>query len=128
LRPTFSVWLHDIVASQIKDVLATADDLTEKQVITALQELKDALGSSNPTFHENNDPGFVGKIHKIYVGGKNRYRLLNICLADQKIVIPFYLSEVPRRSLDYKKINWQEPALEIHNDFVKGRKEKFRKI
>lgn len=108
---------------------ASNKDQISKQIITAYEKLKnDPFGKDNATFKENKHPNLVGKIRKIYVGGNCRYRLLNLCLPEKKLVIPVYFSVCMRRDLDYDKIEWQKLALEIYEDFLAGNFNKFRQF
>lgn len=127
---SYKVLTHEKVLQQINAVLAS--DPSNKgqlsnQIVTAYQKLKsNPFGADNVTFKENKHSKLIGKIRKIYVGGNCRYRLLNLCLPDKRIVIPVYFSTCLRKDLDYDKIEWQKLAEEIYEDFRTGNNKKFR--
>ena len=133
MGPSYNVLIHEIFKQQIllfvKSQPKSSQAAIEKQIITALNKLKcDPTGPANGNLHENRDPKFIGKIRKIYVGGNERYRLINLCLPEKKIVLPIYMSEVRRGDFDYGKIPWDSAANEIHADFVNGATNNFSKL
>ena len=132
MNHSYNILTHEKVKKQIDDLLENEKSKSgqiAKQIITAYEKLKnDPFGKDNVPFHENKRPKLVGKIRKIYVGGNQRYRLMNLCLREEKLVIPIYLSVVMRRDLDYEKIGWQDIAEEIYNDFLQRKIEKFTKF
>jgi hypothetical protein len=130
LDPAYKILTHKIIEDQIRNFIASHNkseqESIKKQIITTYRKLKsDPTGPSNVPFHENRNPAFIGKIRKIYIGGKERYRLLNICLPEKKIILPLYFSASMRRDFDYDKVNWLEIAEEIYKDFVKENLDKF---
>ncbi len=99
----------------------------EKQVITAFNKLaSDPVGQQNRTFHENRNPALVGLVRKIYVGGNDGYRLMNLVLPEKKRILPFFMSEVKRSKFDYNKVDWSRMAKEVHHDFISGNPNAFK--
>jgi hypothetical protein len=103
--------------------------MTESQIITAFRKMKsNPTGGQNGLFHEHRSKMLSGKIHKMYVGGNERYRIMNIVIAgDTRIVLPFYISEVKRKDFNYDTVNWLEIAEFIYAALT-SEKDKFERF
>lgn len=130
MRPSYKVLIHEKVKQQLRDFVTSQQkseqDSIVKQIKTALEKLKnDPLGPSNSLFQESRYPRLCGKIRKIHVGGRERFRLINLCISEKETVLPIYISEVRRSDFDYNKVPWQSIAEEIYKDLIDGNKDKF---
>jgi len=132
LARSFSLLIHVRIEAQIRSFVEQLPKSEKDQIVTqihtAFQKLKsDPTGSQNVLFHENRNPALVGKVRKMYVGGNEGYRLMNLVLTDKAVILPFYMSDVKRSLFNYGSVNW-DIANEIQSDFLSGNIKKFKQI
>lgn len=87
----------------------------EKPLVDALNEIV-----ANPipgTLQGITVPHLVGVIHKKHVGGNNGHRLIYLFFNKTDLVIPVFVSEVPKSRFSYDEIDWSAVCKPIYTDY-----------
>lgn len=71
-------------------------------------------------------PELRGRIFRLWVGGRNRYRFIYIVDRPREAVLPVFISLEVRGRLNYDKIPWQEYANQIYNDYMQNITDAFK--
>lgn len=66
-----------------------------------------------------------GRLRILYVGSKKKHRFVYFFFPEQGVVLPAWLSPVPRNKLDYDKLEWLECADEYCDDLMQGNQDAF---
>jgi len=61
------------------------------------------------------------------VGGNTGRRLFYITNSEERVVLPFFLSDIKAR-LDYDKVGWEEMGRKVWEDYTAGRLERFVRL
>jgi len=66
-----------------------------------------------------------GKLHRLWIGGKKGYRLVYYFSTELDIILPAWISPVPRTHLDYEKADWLDCADQYCSDLLEGNMDQF---
>ena len=61
-----------------------------------------------------------GRIYRLWVGGRNKYRFIYIVDRAREAILPVFLSREVRGRINYDKIPWEEYANQIYDDYVQN--------
>ena len=66
-----------------------------------------------------------GKLYRLWIRGGKGYRFVYYFSTELEIVLPIWISPVPKGRLDYEKADWLERAEQYSNDLLQGNMEQF---
>ena len=126
------VLLHSRVEAELRQLRKT-DSRWQRAVDTAIEKLLSAPHSAGSPLRGIGSKDLQGRILKLHVGGRRGHRLFYwvphpVAGSEVSIVIPLYLSEERRATLDYDGIDVNTIGADIVDDYRSGRFDQFKRF
>jgi hypothetical protein len=120
----FRFLAHDAFDDQCVEFLLTHPELSE-QLATQLKKSV-ASPDSGRCLHEIPLAALQGKLFRLWVGGPQDYRYIYLFDSKPGVVVPVYISQVPRKKFDWDVGRFLQDASQIADDLEKGNTARFK--